>query len=125
MEGTNQRYPDAATIASNYSAWPPNMPGCLYNAMIAPAVPLAISGSDLVSRRPTPVALCNIRELLPTLIADWRKQFAQGDFPFYIVSLAAFMPQGRSQRAGRLGGAARAAGFDGPHGEEHRLGGDD
>ena len=31
------------------------------------------------------------RKLLPAMIADWRKAFGQGDFPFYIVSLPAFM----------------------------------
>ena len=30
------------------------------------------------------------RRILPVMIADWRKLFAQGDFPFYIVSLPAF-----------------------------------
>ncbi|HWA83333.1 MAG TPA: hypothetical protein VG820_07875, partial [Fimbriimonadaceae bacterium] len=30
------------------------------------------------------------RTLLPALIADWRKQFHQGDFPFFIVQLANF-----------------------------------
>src|SRR6185503_2592807 len=29
--------------------------------------------------------------LLPVMISDWRKLFGQGDFPFYIVSLPAFM----------------------------------
>jgi sialate O-acetylesterase len=33
------------------------------------------------------------RTVLPTMIADWRRAFGQGDFPFYIVSLAAFMPR--------------------------------
>src|ERR1041385_1238960 len=31
------------------------------------------------------------RTLLPAMIADWRKLFGQGDFPFYVVSLPAFM----------------------------------
>jgi sialate O-acetylesterase len=31
------------------------------------------------------------RRLLPGLVADWRALFKQGDFPFYIVSLPAFM----------------------------------
>ena len=30
------------------------------------------------------------RKVLPAMIADWRKLFGQGDFPFYIVSLPAF-----------------------------------
>jgi transposase len=31
------------------------------------------------------------RKLLPAMIADWRKLFGQGDFPFYIVGLPAYM----------------------------------
>ena len=30
------------------------------------------------------------RKILPVMIADWRKLFGQGDFPFFIVSLPAF-----------------------------------
>src|SRR6202044_907163 len=30
------------------------------------------------------------RKVLPAMIADWRKLFGQGDFPFYIVSLPAY-----------------------------------
>lgn len=84
--------PTPQQLPGNYSAWPPNMPGCLYNAMIAPAVPLAISGAIWYQGEANTSRALQYRELLPTLIADWRKQFAQGDFPFYIVSLAAFMP---------------------------------
>src|SRR5262249_26256232 len=29
----------------------------------------------------------------PAMIADWREKFGQGEFPFYIVSLPAFMPR--------------------------------
>ncbi|HTQ50897.1 MAG TPA: hypothetical protein VMJ12_09320, partial [Candidatus Acidoferrales bacterium] len=31
------------------------------------------------------------KTLLPAMITDWRRTFQQGDFPFYIVSLPAFM----------------------------------
>jgi len=67
----------------------PNTPVVLYNGMIAPVAPLAISGAiwyqgESNTERPT-----QYRKLLPAMITDWRRAFGQGDFPFYIVSLAA------------------------------------
>jgi hypothetical protein len=45
--------------------------------------------------------LCDV-ELMPALIADWRKLFGQGDFPFYIVSLPAH--QQRKEVPGEIRG---------------------
>jgi sialate O-acetylesterase len=43
----------------------------------------------LLSRWPLS-QLQHFNRLLPAMIADWRMQFAQGNFPFYVVSLPAF-----------------------------------
>ena len=67
----------------------PNTPVVLYNGMIAPAAPLAISGAIWYQGESNAERATQYRKLLPAMIADWRRAFGQGDFPFYIVSLAA------------------------------------
>jgi sialate O-acetylesterase len=65
-------------------------PGGLYNAMIAPLVPMGIKGviwyqgeSNANDRR-APV----YQRLFETMIRDWRSAWGQGDFPFLFVQLA-------------------------------------
>ena len=74
----------------SYENWPV-MPCVLYNGMIAPVAPLAISGVIWYQGEANASHAFQYRKLLPAMIADWRRTFQQGDFPFYIVSLAAFM----------------------------------
>src|SRR5206468_5166116 len=38
------------------------------------------------------------RKLLPAMIKDWRNRFEVGEFPFYIVQLAAFTPTAAEPR---------------------------
>jgi sialate O-acetylesterase len=69
----------------------PTMPAVLYNGMIAPLAPLAIAGAiwyqgEANAWRPA----AQYRKLLPALIRQWRDDFGQGEFPFYVVSLPAF-----------------------------------
>jgi sialate O-acetylesterase len=67
------------------------MPGVLQNGLLAPVAPLAITGAIWYQGESNAERGYQYRKLLPALIADWRKLFAQGDFPFYIVGLPAFM----------------------------------
>ena len=60
----------------------------LYNGMIAPLVPYGIKGALWYQGEANGPFWLQYRRLLPTLIADWRKRFEVGDFPFLIVSLA-------------------------------------
>lgn len=69
----------------------PNIPTVLYNGMVAPIVPLAIKGAIWYQGESNADRAYQYRRLLPTMIADWRRSFGQGDFPFYIVSLANYM----------------------------------
>ena len=69
----------------------PNTPAVLYNGMIAPVAPLAISGAIWYQGESNTGRAAQYRKLLPAMVSDWRKAFGQGDFPFYIVSLAAYM----------------------------------
>ena len=69
----------------------PTVPSTLYNGMIAPLAPMAIKGAIWYQGETNSGRGAQYRRLLPAMIADWRRAFGQGDFPFYIVSLANFM----------------------------------
>jgi sialate O-acetylesterase len=68
-----------------------SMVSVLYNGMLMPIAPLAITGAIWYQGESNAERAFQYRKLLPAMIADWRKLFDQGDFPFYIVSLPAFM----------------------------------
>jgi len=72
-----------------YENWPV-MPSVLYEGMLAPIAPLAITGALWYQGEQNSERGFQYRKILPVMIADWRKLFGQGDFPFYIVSLPAF-----------------------------------
>lgn len=68
----------------------PNAPSVLYNAMIAPLIPYAVKGAIWYqgeSNAGNPKAYAS---LFPAMITDWRKQWGEGDFPFFFVQLAPF-----------------------------------
>lgn len=68
----------------------PNEPTVLFNAMIRPLVPYAIKGAIWYQGEANTGRAYQYRELLPSMINGWRKQFGH-DFSFYIVQLANFM----------------------------------
>ena len=71
----------------------PTMPSVLYQGMLRPLAPLALTGAIWYQGEANQFKPQQYRTLLPAMIADWRALFAQGDFPFYIVSLPAFTPR--------------------------------
>lgn len=73
-----------------FENWPV-MPGVLYEGMLEPVAPLAITGAIWYQGEANAERAWRYRALLPAMIRDWRKLFDQGDFPFYIVGLPAFM----------------------------------
>ena len=75
-----------------YENWPV-MPAVLYEGMLAPIAPLSITGAIWYQGEQNSPRGYQYRKILPAMIADWRKLFGQGDFPFYIVSLPAFKPR--------------------------------
>ena len=81
------RPPQALPIG--YENWPV-MPSVLYEGMLAPIAPLSITGALWYQGEQNSDRGFQYRKILPVMIADWRKLFGQGDFPFYIVSLPAF-----------------------------------
>jgi sialate O-acetylesterase len=77
-------------LPMGFENWPV-MPSVLNNGMLQPVAPLAISGVIWYQGEQNAQQAYQYRMLLPAMIGDWRKLFGQGDFPFYIVSLPAFM----------------------------------
>jgi len=70
----------------------PIMPSVLYEGMIHPLLPLAITGVLWYQGEANAARAFQYRTLLPALIENWRRAFQQEDLPFYIVSLPAFLP---------------------------------
>ncbi len=68
----------------------PNVVTVLYNGMIAPLLPFAIKGAIWYQGESNAGRAAQYRRLLPAMIGDWRNRFGEGNFPFYIVSLANF-----------------------------------
>lgn len=68
----------------------PNVSTVLYNGMIAPLLPYAVRGAIWYQGESNAGRAEQYRELLPTLIRDWRQRFGPPTFGFHIVSLANF-----------------------------------
>jgi len=63
-------------------------PCVCYNGMIAPLFPYAIRGVLWYQGESNGPSAKDYREIMETLIADWRESFGQGNFPFIYVQLA-------------------------------------
>jgi sialate O-acetylesterase len=80
----------------------PNVPTVLYNAMLAPLAPYAIRGAIFYQGESNATRATQYRKLLPALIADWRRTWGQGDFPFLFVQIAPFQGQPPEIREAQL-----------------------
>lgn len=69
---------------------PPNRmtPMTLNNAMLQPLLPLAIKGVAWYQGENNALTAKYYKALFPAMVADWRKSFGQGDFPFVFVQLS-------------------------------------
>jgi sialate O-acetylesterase len=96
----NEKQQDATALAAQQAppkhSWHPNeiswSPAGLYNGMIAPETAYTIKGviwyqgeTDSSQER-SPM----YSRLFPALIADWRQQWQQGNFPFLFVQISSF-----------------------------------
>ena len=63
---------------------------CLYNGMIAPLIPFAIRGAIWYQGESNVGRAYRYRTLFPAMIANWRRDWGQGDFPFGFVQLAPY-----------------------------------
>ncbi|HLP02921.1 MAG TPA: sialate O-acetylesterase [Opitutaceae bacterium] len=66
------------------------VPTVLFNGMIAPLQPYAIRGALWYQGEANNGQPQEYRRLLPATIADWRRGWGQGDFPFLFVQIAPF-----------------------------------
>ncbi len=62
----------------------------LYNGMIAPLIPFGIRGAIWYQGEANVGGAYQYRTLLPTMIRNWREDWREGDFPFYIVQIAPY-----------------------------------
>ena len=65
-------------------------PGGLFNGMIAPLLPYALRGVIWYQGESNAAQSRQYRTLFPDLIADWRRHWGEGDFPFLFVQIAPF-----------------------------------
>jgi len=69
-----------------------NSPSVLYNAMLAPIIPLTIRGAIWYQGESNAGRAYQYRTLFPLMIRNWRTAWGEGDFPFYFVQLANWQP---------------------------------
>jgi sialate O-acetylesterase len=82
------------------SATAPAQGSNIYNAMVYPVIPYTIKGAIWYQGESNAPRAAQYRKLFPAMIADWRKQWGQGDFPFLFVQLANWtIPDKRNQKA--------------------------
>lgn len=66
------------------------IPTMLFNGMVAPILPYAIKGVLWYQGESDRNIGTFYRTLFPQMIADWRRHWGQGDFPFVFAQLAGF-----------------------------------
>lgn len=71
----------------------PHRISSLYNAMIHPLIPYGIKGAIWYQGESNASRAFQYRTIFPAMIQDWRDHWDQGDFPFYLVQLANFLPR--------------------------------
>lgn len=69
---------------------PPQAPSVLFNGMIHPLIPYAITGVIWYQGEANSSRATEYAELFPAMIEDWRARWEQGDFPFLYVQLAGY-----------------------------------
>jgi sialate O-acetylesterase len=79
-----------------------NRPSCLFNGMIAPLQPYALRGVIWYQGESNAGEYVLYRKLFPAMIASWRQQWGQGDFPFLFVQIAPFKRQNPGIREAQL-----------------------
>ena len=68
-------------------------PTMLDHAMIRPLVPVGLRGVVWYQGESNTSNPAAYDKLFPLLISDWRRQWGQGDFPFYFVQLPNYLPR--------------------------------
>jgi len=68
-------------------------PGNIYNGMIHPILNLTFKGAIWYQGESNQGRAHQYRTLFPLMIDSWRKDFDNGEFPFYFVQIADFRPE--------------------------------
>ena len=63
-------------------------PFVCYNGMIAPLIPYAIRGTVWYQGESNGPTAKQYREIMETLVSDWRNRWGEGNFPFLYVQIA-------------------------------------
>lgn len=80
----------------------PAAPTVLFNGMIAPLLPYAIRGVIFYQGEANNERAMQYRTLFPALIADWRRVWGQGEFPFLFVQIAPYRDMSPEIREAQL-----------------------
>ena len=85
------------SVALRVTGWPPasvdqnpGAPTVLYNGMISPLLPYAMRGVIWYQGENNVGRERQYQTLFPALIADWRRAWGEGNFPFLFVQIAPF-----------------------------------
>jgi sialate O-acetylesterase len=92
-KATLESDPDFAPIlerSKEFKPGNPNQASVLYNGMLHPIIPYTIRGAIWYQGESNRSRAEQYAKLFPAMIADWRKLWKQGDFPFYFVQLAPY-----------------------------------
>ena len=68
-------------------------PGNIYNGSLLPTIGYGIKGAIWYQGESNAARAAEYTDLFPLMISNWRKDWAQGDFPFYWVQLADFQAE--------------------------------
>ncbi|HEX8202178.1 MAG TPA: sialate O-acetylesterase [Isosphaeraceae bacterium] len=68
-------------------------PGNIYNGVLKPTIGYGLRGVIWYQGESNASRAYQYRELFPLMIQSWRDEWGIGDFPFYWVQLADFMPE--------------------------------
>ncbi|TAH37020.1 MAG: hypothetical protein EYC70_08540 [Planctomycetota bacterium] len=79
-----------------------NTPSALFNGMIAPLVGYGLRGAIWYQGESNRGRAEQYRRLFPALIADWRRLWGIGEFPWYYVQIAPFRYGGDTGQAAEL-----------------------
>ena len=94
------RFQVASLSATTTTLGPNSYPTLLYNGMVYPLIPFAMKGVIWYQGESNTGRSIQYQKAFPLMINDWRKQWAQGDFPFYFVQLASFNANNGDSRKG-------------------------
>jgi sialate O-acetylesterase len=87
-------YPELAPLASQEridKSVPCQKAGYLHDGMLLPICPFSIKGVIWYQGESNANRAWQYQTLFPIMIANWRENWGQGDFPFYYVQLPNFM----------------------------------